>query len=171
MKDICAHAHACDVAQQAADRRGTVVALHGCSQVALRRCTECTRKVMDHFSHPRNVGELPNPDGVGQVGIRLWNIMRVESKVDDGIISDIRFKTFGCGAAIATSSMATEMVKGKSLAGHWRCQTRLLLRPSVTSSENALFEIWRPAQCMLPSRIILRNMKISILASIINQDR
>lgn len=76
-----------------------------------------SEKVMDHFSHPRNVGELPNPDGVGQVGNPVCgDIMRVEIKVDDGIISDIRFKTFGCGAAIATSSMATEMVKGKSLA-------------------------------------------------------
>lgn len=76
-----------------------------------------SEKVMDHFSHPRNVGELPNPDGVGQVGNPVCgDIMRVEIKVDDGIISDIRFKTFGCGAAIATSSMATEMVKGKTLA-------------------------------------------------------
>ena len=75
-----------------------------------------SEKVMDHFSHPRNVGELPNPDGVGQVGNPVCgDIMRVEIKVDDGIISDIRFKTFGCGAAIATSSMATEMVKGKTL--------------------------------------------------------
>lgn len=74
-------------------------------------------KVMDHFSNPRNVGEMPNPDGVGQVGNPVCgDIMRIEIKVDDGIITDIKFKTFGCGAAIATSSMATEMVKGKTLA-------------------------------------------------------
>lgn len=74
-------------------------------------------KVMDHFSNPRNVGEIPNPDGVGQVGNPVCgDIMRIEIKVDDGIITDIKFKTFGCGAAIATSSMATEMVKGKTLA-------------------------------------------------------
>jgi len=74
-------------------------------------------KVMDHFSNPRNVGELPDPDGVGEVGNPVCgDIMRIEIKVDDaGRISDIKFRTFGCGAAIATSSMVTEMVKGKTL--------------------------------------------------------
>ncbi|MBR1607237.1 MAG: Fe-S cluster assembly scaffold protein NifU [Clostridia bacterium] len=74
-------------------------------------------KVLDHFSNPRNVGEIPDADGVGTVGnAKCGDIMRMYLKVDDkGIITDVKFKTFGCGAAIATSSMATEMVKGKSL--------------------------------------------------------
>ena len=74
-------------------------------------------KVLDHFSNPRNVGEIPDADGVGTVGnAKCGDIMRMYIKVDeDGIITDVKFKTFGCGAAIATSSMATEMVKGKSL--------------------------------------------------------
>ena len=74
-------------------------------------------KVLDHFSNPRNVGEIPDADGVGTVGnAKCGDIMRMYLKVDDnGIITDVKFKTFGCGAAIATSSMASEMVKGKSL--------------------------------------------------------
>ncbi|WP_337833344.1 iron-sulfur cluster assembly scaffold protein [Desulfoferrobacter suflitae] len=73
-------------------------------------------KVLDHFMNPRNVGELDNPDGVGQVGnINCGDIMRMTIKVVDNRISDIRFKTFGCGAAIAVSSMVTEMVRGKTL--------------------------------------------------------
>ena len=73
-------------------------------------------KVLDHFSNPRNVGELENADGVGEVGnAKCGDIMKMYLKIDDGIISDVKFKTFGCGAAIATSSMATEMIKGKSI--------------------------------------------------------
>lgn len=73
-------------------------------------------KVMDHFEHPRNVGEIENADGVGTVGnAKCGDIMRMYLKVEDGVIVDCKFKTFGCGAAIATSSMATEMVKGKTL--------------------------------------------------------
>lgn len=73
-------------------------------------------KVMDHFSNPRNTGEIPDADGVGQVGNPVCgDIMKMFIKVDDGRISDIKFKTFGCGAAIATSSMVTEMVKGKTI--------------------------------------------------------
>lgn len=73
-------------------------------------------KVMEHFRNPRNVGEFEDPDGVGRVGNPICgDVMEMQIKVQDGIIADARFKTFGCGAAIATSSMATEMVKGKSL--------------------------------------------------------
>ncbi|MDK2882972.1 MAG: nitrogen fixation protein NifU [Bacillota bacterium] len=73
-------------------------------------------KVMDHFLHPRNVGEIENPDGVGQVGNPVCgDIMKIFLRIKDGRIEDIKFKTFGCGAAIATSSMVTELVKGKSL--------------------------------------------------------
>ena len=76
-----------------------------------------SEKVIDHFSNPRNVGEIENADGVGTVGnSKCGDIMRMYLKVDDnGIITDCKFKTFGCGAAIATSSMATEMIKGKTL--------------------------------------------------------
>ena len=73
-------------------------------------------KVMDHFTNPRNVGEMENPDGVGTVGnAKCGDIMQMFLKIEDGIIVDVKFKTFGCGAAIATSSMATELVKGKSI--------------------------------------------------------
>ena len=76
-----------------------------------------SEKVIDHFSNPRNVGEIENADGVGTVGnSKCGYIMRMYLKVDDnGVITDCKFKTFGCGAAIATSSMATEMIKGKTL--------------------------------------------------------
>lgn len=73
-----------------------------------------TEKVMDHFEHPRNVGEIENADGVGQVGNpKCGDIMKMYLKIDDGVITDVKFKTFGCGSAIATSSMATELIKGK----------------------------------------------------------
>jgi len=75
-----------------------------------------SEKVMEHFRNPRNVGEMENPDGVGRVGNPVCgDIMELYIKVKDGIIADAKFKTFGCGAAIATSSMVTEMVKGKSI--------------------------------------------------------
>jgi len=73
-------------------------------------------KVMDHFSNPRNVGEIENADGVGEVGnASCGDIMKIFLKVEDNVIKDIKFKTFGCGAAIATSSMVTEMAIGKTL--------------------------------------------------------
>ena len=73
-------------------------------------------KVMEHFKNPRNVGEIENPDGIGHVGNPVCgDIMELYIKVNDSIIADAKFKTFGCGAAIATSSMVTEMVKGKSI--------------------------------------------------------
>lgn len=75
-----------------------------------------SEKVMDHFTNPRNVGEIENADGIGEVGnARCGDIMKIWIKVEDGIISDIKFKTFGCGAAIATSSVITEMAIGLSL--------------------------------------------------------
>ncbi len=73
--------------------------------------------VMDHFSNPRNVGEIEDADGVGQIGNPVCgDVMRISILVADDRITDIRFKTFGCGAAVATSSMVTEMVKGKTLS-------------------------------------------------------
>ena len=75
-----------------------------------------SEKVMDHFANPRNVGELPDANGVGEVGNpKCGDIMRMYLKIEDNRIADVKFKTFGCGAAIATSSMAPELVKGKSL--------------------------------------------------------
>lgn len=72
--------------------------------------------VMEHFAHPRNVGAIENPDGVGHVGNPVCgDIMELYIKVKDGVIEDAKFKTFGCGAAIATSSMVTEMVRGKTI--------------------------------------------------------
>ena len=76
-----------------------------------------SEKVMDHFNNPRNVGEIENPSGVGTVGnAKCGDIMRMYLDIDDnGIIQEAKFKTFGCGAAVATSSMATEVVKGKTI--------------------------------------------------------
>lgn len=75
-----------------------------------------SEKVMDHFANPRNVGEIADADGIGEVGnSRCGDIMKMYIKVDGDVISDVKFKTFGCGAAVATSSMATELIKGKSI--------------------------------------------------------
>ena len=75
-----------------------------------------SEKVLDHFSNPRNVGEIPDANGVGEVGnARCGDIMKMYLKIDNNVIEDVKFKTFGCGAAIATSSIATEMIKGKSI--------------------------------------------------------
>lgn len=75
-----------------------------------------SEKVMDHFSNPRNVGEIEGANAVGQVGnAKCGDIMKIYMDIEDNIIKDVKFKTFGCGAAIATSSMATEMVKGKTV--------------------------------------------------------
>jgi len=76
-----------------------------------------SEKVMEHFNNPRNVGEVENPDGIGMVGNpACGDVMKLTIKVEKDVITDIRFKTFGCGAAIATSSMVTEMVKGRPLS-------------------------------------------------------
>ena len=76
-----------------------------------------SEKVMDHFTNPRNVGEIPDADGIGEVGnAKCGDIMKMYLKIDGEVITDVKFKTFGCGAAIATSSMATEMIKGKTIS-------------------------------------------------------
>ena len=75
-----------------------------------------SEKVMDHFINPRNVGEIENADGIGEVGnAKCGDIMKMYLKIDEDTITDCKFKTFGCGAAVATSSMATELVKGKTI--------------------------------------------------------
>ena len=72
--------------------------------------------VMDHFMHPRNVGEIPNADGVGEVGnAKCGDIMKMYLKINGNVIEDVKFETFGCGSAIASSSMATELIKGKTI--------------------------------------------------------
>ena len=76
-----------------------------------------SEKVMDHFTNPRNVGKIDDADGIGQVGnAKCGDIMKIYIKVKDDIITDVKFNTFGCGSAIASSSMATEMIKGKPLS-------------------------------------------------------
>jgi nitrogen fixation NifU-like protein len=76
-----------------------------------------SEKVMEHFINPRNVGEIENADGIGEVGsAQCGDIMKVYLRVEEGILTDVKFKTFGCASAIATSSMATELIKGKPIA-------------------------------------------------------
>ena len=79
-----------------------------------------SEKVMDHFSNPRNVGEIENPDGVGEAGnAKCGDIMKIYLKVKNNVIEDVKFKTFGCASAIASSSIATEMIKGKTIDEAW----------------------------------------------------
>ena len=76
-----------------------------------------SEKVMDHFRHPRNVGSMENADGIGEVGnAKCGDIMKIYLKIDNDIVTDVKFETFGCGSAIASSSMATELIKGKPLS-------------------------------------------------------
>lgn len=89
-----------------------------------------SEKVMDHFSNPRNVGEIENPSGVGTVGnAKCGDIMRIYLDIDDNtkIIKECKFKTFGCGAAVATSSMATELVKGKTIYDAMKVTNRAVM--------------------------------------------
>ncbi|APF25680.1 Fe-S cluster assembly scaffold protein NifU [Clostridium botulinum] len=80
-----------------------------------------TEKVMDHFRNPRNVGEIEDANGIGEVGnAKCGDIMKIYLKVEDNIIKDVKFKTFGCASAIASSSMATELIKGKDLEDAWQ---------------------------------------------------
>lgn len=82
----------------------------------LLKMEEYSQKVMDHFMNPRNIGEIPDADGVGQVGNPVCgDIMKMYLKIENNVITDVKFKTFGCGAAVATSSMATELIKGKTV--------------------------------------------------------
>ncbi|ACD24998.1 MULTISPECIES: Fe-S cluster assembly scaffold protein NifU [Clostridium] len=84
-----------------------------------------TDKVMDHFRNPRNVGEIEDANGIGEVGnAKCGDIMKIYLKVEDNIIKDVKFKTFGCGSAIASSSMATEMIKGKTLDEAWELSNK-----------------------------------------------
>jgi nitrogen fixation NifU-like protein len=87
-----------------------------------------SEKVMDHFRNPRNVGRIENADGVGQVGNPICgDVMTIYLKIEDGIIKDAKFETFGCGAAIATSSIATELIKGKTLEEALKVTNRVVV--------------------------------------------
>ena len=93
-----------------------------------------SEKVMDHFRNPRNVGVIEDADGVGEVGNAVCgDIMKIYLKIEDGIVSDVKFETFGCGSAIASSSMATELIKGKSLS-----EVLKLTNKAVTEALNGL---------------------------------
>ena len=84
-----------------------------------------SKKVMDHFMNPRNVGEMEKPDGEGEVGNpKCGDIMRMYLQIEDNVIQDAKFMTFGCGAAIASSSMATELIKGKTLEEAWEISNK-----------------------------------------------
>lgn len=82
-------------------------------------------KVMDHFTNPRNMGSIENSDGIGEVGnAKCGDIMKIFLKIEEDRIADVKFQTFGCGAAIASSSMATELIKGKTLEEAWRLSNK-----------------------------------------------
>ncbi|HII02678.1 TPA: Fe-S cluster assembly scaffold protein NifU [Methanosarcinaceae archaeon] len=84
-----------------------------------------SKKVMDHFMNPRNMGSIENSDGIGEVGnAKCGDIMKIYLKIDTGVIVGAKFRTFGCGAAVASSSMATELIKGKTLKEAWALSNR-----------------------------------------------
>lgn len=87
-----------------------------------------SEKVMEHFQNPRNVGEIPDADGIGEVGnAKCGDIMKMYLKIEDNIVKDVKFKTFGCGSAIASSSMATELIKGKTIEQVMRLTNRAVV--------------------------------------------
>ncbi len=93
-----------------------------------------SEKVMDHFRNPRNVGSIENADGIGEVGnAKCGDIMKIYLKVDHDVVSDVKFETFGCGSAIASSSMATELIKGKPLS-----EVKKLTNKAVTEALDGL---------------------------------
>ena len=94
--------------------------------------------VMDHFTHPRNVGVIENADGVGEVGnAKCGDIMKIYLKIENDIIVDVKFETFGCGSAIASSSMATEMIKGKHINEAMALTNKAVALPSETARQVA----------------------------------
>ena len=119
-----------------------------------------SEKVLDHFTNPRNVGEIPDADGVGEVGnARCGDIMKMYLKIDGDTITDVKFKTFGCGAAIATSSIATEMIKGRSINEALALSNRAVAKvpPSCTAAywrsrrSRPPFPITTPARASIPN--------------------
>ena len=110
-----------------------------------------SEKVMDHFENPRNVGKMPDADGIGEVGnAKCGDIMRMYIKVRDDVITDVKFNTFGCGSAIASSSMASEMIKGKPLR-HWSCPIRQSWkRSTVCRRRRSTAPCWRRRRSRRP---------------------
>ena len=113
-----------------------------------------SEKVMDHFTNPRNVGEIENASGVGEVGnVKCGDIMRIYLAIEDETITDVKFKTFGCGAAVASSSAATEMIKGKSISDVLKITNKVVaeelgglppakLHCSVLAEEAVMAALW-----------------------------
>lgn len=128
-----------------------------------------SEKVIDHFSNPRNVGEIENADGVGTVGnSKCGDIMRMYLKVDDnGVITDCKFKTFGCGAAIATSSRATEMVMGKTIE-----EALAVTNKQVTDSLGGLPEVKLHCSVLAEEALheAIKNYKERLAAGEISED-
>ena len=130
---------------------------------------EYSEKVMDHFTNPRNVGEIEGASGVGTVGnAKCGDIMKVSLKIEDGVIKDAKFKTFGCGAAVATSSMATELVIGKTIQEALQVTNKVVMEaldglPPVKIHCSCLAEeaihaaLWNYAQ---KNNIIIEGLKI-----------
>ena len=105
-----------------------------------------SEKVMDHFQNPRNVGEILDADGVGEVGnAKCGDIMKMYLKIENGVIEDVKFKTFGCGSAIASSSMATELIKGKTIEEAMQLTNRAVAEAldGLTAGKDALFGVSR----------------------------
>ena len=115
-----------------------------------------SEKVMDHFANPRNVGEIENADGVGEVGNpQCGDIMRMSLRIQNGVIEDVKFRTFGCGAAIATSSIATEMIKGKSIEDALKLTNKAVVERSTDCPPSrCTAAFWRSRPSRRPSRTI-----------------
>ena len=98
-------------------------------------------KVLEHFANPHNVGEIPDADGVGEVGnAKCGDIMKMYLKIKDGVIEDAKFKTFGCGAAIATSSMATDMIKGSTIEDALKLSNQAVVEACLLYTSDAADE-------------------------------
>ena len=121
-----------------------------------------SEKVMDHFRHPRNVGSIENADGVGEVGNAVCgDIMKIYLKIDDDIVTDVKFETFGCGSAIASSSMATELIKGKSLAEVMTLTNKAVAEALGTGCPftSCIARFWRKRRLKPPSTITVKKIR------------
>ena len=118
-----------------------------------------SEKVMEHFEHPRNVGEIPDASGTGTVGnAKCGDIMKMDIKVENDVITDVKFKTFGCCAAIATSSMATEMVKGKHIDEALQLTNKAVARRSTACPRSrCTARFWRSRPSTPRWRIIRKS--------------
>ena len=116
-------------------------------------------KVMEHFAHPHNVGEIPDANGVGEVGNpKCGDIMRMYLKIENNVIVDVKFLTFGCGAAIATSSMATDLIKGKTIDEALKLTNKAVvealegLPPVRASTRNPSWASWKRTATIAAAR-------------------